>query len=523
MNNFFSKMDRSILFIFVLFSTVVVASEGTVVGKNDRPNIIFILADDMGYSDLGCYGSEIKTPNLDRLGAGGVKLRSFYTNARCCPTRASLLTGMYPHEVGMGHMVSPPNQEISSGPYQGFLDERYHTVAEYLKAAGYATYMTGKWHVGEREQHWPKKRGFDRYFGLINGASGFYGVIPQEKGKRRIVLEEEDFKTPKQGFYMTDAFTDFAIGYLDEHQVSQPGTPFFLYLAYTAPHFPLHAPEEDVAKYLATYQKGWDIIRRERYDRMVRLGLIDQRFEFPDRPADIPAWKTAENKEEWIRKMAVYAAMIDRMDQNIGRLIERLKANGQFENTLIVFVSDNGACAENVEKRNFHDPAVEIGKPGSYVTYDTPWANVSSTPFKKYKRYLHEGGVASCGIISWPQTLKPYKGYHSSPVFVTDLVPTALELAGQDKGELAGVSMSFLWTGKAASERTYFWEHEGNRAVRKGDWKLVRDKEDSDWVLYNMRVDPAEKRDVSATNPAVVAALKELHGQWSDRVGVTYK
>ena len=269
-----------------------------------KPNIIFILADDMGYSDIGCYGSEVNTPNLDQLAANGIKIRSFYNNARCCPTRASLLTGQYPHTVGMGAMVTPAKALIEPGSYQGFLDNRYPTIAEELKKAGYSTYMTGKWHVGEREQHWPLKRGFDHYFGLISGANSYYEIIPQEIGKRHVVEDNKDFAIPKEGFYMTDAFTDHAIQYMHWQKTNQSDKPFFLYMAYTAPHFPMHALEEDVAKYIKLYEQGWDITREKRFEKMKKLGLIDSRYRLTERTAGIPAWDQATDKKTWVRKMA---------------------------------------------------------------------------------------------------------------------------------------------------------------------------------------------------------------------------
>ena len=486
---------------------------------NRRPNIIYIMADDMGYSDLGCYGGEIRTPNLDLLASKGIKIRSFYNNARCCPTRASLLTGRYPHEAGMGGMVSMAGAEIKPGPYQGFIDSRFPTIAEQLKQAGYHTYMSGKWHVGERPEHWPLKRGFEHFFGLINGASGYYGVIPQEKGKRQIVLDDREIDAPAEGFYFTDAFTDHAIGWLNNHKKKTPKEPFFLYLAYTAPHFPLHAPEEDVARYEAVYRQGWDVIRANRYKKMMALGLADERFRLPARPADIPAWDAVSNKEEWIRKMAVYAAMVDRMDQNIGKLLAQLKKNRQLDNTLIVFLSDNGASDENVAGRHFNDPAVKIGQPGSYVAYDKPWANVSNTPFRKYKSFLHEGGMIASCIVAWPGRVKPEEGYRQSPAYVIDLLPTAMELAGIPKGDLPGSSLSFLWNGKQPEERTYFWEHEGSRAVRKGKWKLVKDRKDKDWALYDIEKDPTESSDLSQTESFRVNELKKLYESWAGQVG----
>ncbi len=490
-----------------------------------RPNILFILADDMGFSDIGCYGGEVSTPNIDKLAAGGIKLRSFYNNARCCPTRASLLTGQYPHSVGMGHMVSMPAEKVQLGSYQGFLDSDHPTIAEQLKPLGYSTYMVGKWHVGERPEHWPLKRGFDHYFGLISGASSFYEIIPAEKGKRHIVLDDKDYDVPKEGFYMTDAFTDHAIRYVSDQKKDNPNKPFFLYLAYTAPHFPLHAYEADVAKYEKLYEQGWDVTRDKRYQKMLKLGLVDKRYQLTPRPDNIPAWSDAPNKAEWIRKMAVYAAMIDRMDQNIGRLIQTLKATGQYDNTLIVFMSDNGACAENVAGRNFNDPTVKIGERGSYVTYDTPWANVSNTPFRKYKSFMHEGGMITPCILQWPATIRPKAGYHEGIGHVMDLVATSLDLAGQPANrlpgnDLSGKSLSYLWTGKQPAARTYCWEHEGNQAIRKADWKLVKDAEDADWELYDLKTDPTETTNLAAKFPSRVAELTEEYLSWAKQVGV---
>ena len=515
-----SVLRRPLLLALAVGVTLVIFLAGISLRPAQKPNIIFIMADDMGYSDIGCYGGEINTPNIDRLAANGLKLRSFYNNARCCPTRASLLTGQYPHTVGMGHMVSMPKAAIQPGSYQGFLDARYPTVAEELKQAGYSTYMAGKWHVGERKEHWPLKRGFEHYFGLISGASSYYEIIPAEIGKRHIVLDDKDFTPPSEGFYMTDAFTDHAIRYVNDQKRERPGKPFFLYLAYTAPHFPLHAYESDVAKYEKIYEKGWDEIRKNRYQKMIKMGLVDKRYELSPRPDDIPAWGSAEDKKTWIRKMAVYAAMIDRMDQNIGRLIESLKANGQLENTMIVFISDNGGCAENVDKRNFHDPSRKIGERGSYVTYDTPWANVSNTPYKKYKRFLHEGGMITPCIIHWPARIPATPGYNDGIGHVMDLLPTSLELAGIASPDLPGQSLSYLWNGKNTPSRTYCWAHEGNRAIRKADWKLVKDKEDDNWELYNLKTDPSEMHDLAPADPHRVAELRKEYDQWAQKVGV---
>lgn len=491
---------------------------GKPVQKAQRPNIIYILADDMGYSDIGCYGGEVLTPNLDALAGNGIKLRTFYNNARCCPTRASLLTGQYPHTAGMGLMVTPPNAKVEKGSYQGFLDDRVPTIAEELKKAGYNTYMTGKWHVGEAPAYWPLTRGFGHYFGLISGASSYYEIIPQEMGKRFMVEDSKAYTIPAQGFYMTDAFTDHAIQYLNDQK--QSGNPFFLYMAYTAPHFPLHAYEADIKKYEKLYEQGWDIIRAKRYQKMQQLGLVDKRYHLTERPADIPDWATATDKKTWIRKMSVYAAMIDRMDQNIGKLIQTLKANKQYENTLIVFLSDNGGSNENMESRHLNDPSKQIGEKGSYVTYDVPWANVSNTPFRKYKRFLHEGGMITPCIIQWPAVIKPKKGFSDAIGHVIDLLPTGLELAGMKANGLPGESLSYVWNGKKSSPKLYCWEHEGNQAIRKGNWKLVKDLEDKEWELYDLQKDPCETQNIAAANPVLVQELMNEYKTWSVRVGV---
>lgn len=479
------------------------------------PNIIVIVADDMGYSDLSSYGGEIPTPNIDSIGSRGLKLRTFYNNARCCPTRASLMTGRYPHQVGMGNMVTLPTAPMRPGPYQGYLSDSFPTIAEALRVRGYATYLSGKWHLGERPQHWPLKRGFDRYFGLISGASGYYGIVAGERDKRQFVEDDRPWQIPDSGFYMTDAFTDRAIDHLESHQRRQADKPFFLYLAYTAPHAPLHALPEDIRRHEARYLQGWDIIRMQRYQRMQALGVIDRRYELSPRPASIPAWQDARDRDDWSRKMSVYAAQIDRMDQNIGRVMQALRRLRQMEETLVIFFSDNGGCAERVNSALLNDPGQPIGAPGSYLIYGEPWANVSNTPFRRYKENMHEGGILSPCLIQWPAAIRPKKGFVSGFAHVMDIFPTALELAGDRRYDGPGRSMMSLWQGRREEERTVCWEHIGNRAVRQGRWKLVRDVEDSSWALYDMRSDPAESKDLAARHPQRVRQLLEIYENWA--------
>lgn len=483
-----------------------------------RPNIILIMADDLGFSDIGCYGGEAQTPNLDRLAANGIKLRSFYNAGRCCPTRTSLLTGQYPHAAGMGLMVTYDDQKIEPGPYQGFLDPNIPTVAEHLRQAGYHTYMTGKWHVGERQEHWPLKRGFDQYFGLISGASSFFEMLP-EKRKRYMVSQDQEYVLPKDGFYATDAFTDKAIEFI-QGQAPQ-SKPFFLYLAYTAPHFPLHAYESDIAKYEQLYLQGWDIIREKRFQNMQKIGLLDSRYVLSQRPSDIPDWSSISDKKDWARKMAVYAAMIDRMDQNIGKLLHALEARKELDNTFIVFLSDNGGTSENVDDRKLGQPGKRIGERGSYGTYDAPWANVSNTPFKLYKRFMHEGGIISPCIIHWPARVNARQEFQEAPAHLIDLLPTCLELAKQKiPTALPGQSLSSFWNGKKARPRTFFWEHEGNQAIQKNKWKLVKEQEDSTWELYNLAIDPAESHNLAPQSSQKVQELQQEYLSWTKTIGV---
>ncbi|RMH61304.1 MAG: arylsulfatase [Bacteroidetes bacterium] len=496
----------------------------------ERPNIVIILADDLGYSDIGAYGGEVRTPHLDALAQNGVRFTQFYNAARCCPTRASLLTGLYPHQAGMGGMVSSLGSEPEPGPYQGYLSDQSVTIAEVLKQAGYRTYMSGKWHVGEKPEHWPRRRGFDRYFGLISGASSYYEIITDQPRVRQMALDDAPWTPPAEGFYMTDAFTDYAVRFLDEHADEHAGEPFFLYLAYTAPHWPLHALPEDIARYQGRYDIGWDSLRAERHARMQAMGLLDARHALSPRPPSVPAWADATDRADWARRMEVYAAMIDRMDQGIGRVIEALEARGLRENTLVLFLSDNGGCAENIEGRNLHDPSVPIGARGSYVAYREPWANASNTPFRRYKQWTHEGGIATPLIAHWPAGLvdpgriEPHVGH------VIDLMATALDLAGVPYPDsldgrairpLQGRSLlPVLRATPAENHEVLYWEHLGNRAVRQGPWKLVWAREVGAWELYRLDEDPTELRDLAERYPEQVQALERLWLDWAEDVGV---
>lgn len=462
-----------------------------------RPNIIVIMADDMGFSDIGCYGSEIKTPNLDKLAASGIRFRQFYNCARCCPSRASLLTGLDNHEAGVGDMIT----DLGATNYEGYLNKNAVTIAEVLRPAGYHPLMVGKWHVGENKGHWPVDRGFERYFGLISGACNYFRLDPG----RKMALENEPYVPQPGSFYMTDAFTDHAVSLIDEY--GRRPEPYFLYLAYTAPHWPLHAHPEDIAKYKGRYSGGWDELRKERHDRQIKMGIVDGRWPLTPRDSTVPAWSDAQNKDELERRMEVYAAQIDRLDQGIGRVLQKVHDLGQEEDTLIIFLADNGACHEIVERGK---PGALTGTPDSFCSYGRGWANASNTPFRLYKHWVHEGGISAPFIARWPRVIKQHGTFFSTPAHITDIMPTVMELAGASypatyRSEtikpLAGKSMVPIFHGREwKGHGAMFWEHEGNRAVRDGKWKLVSRFPDR-WELYDMEADRSEMNDLAATEP----------------------
>jgi len=503
--------------------------------RQKRPNIVVILADDMGFSDLGCYGSEIHTPNLDGLAADGLRFTQGYCAARCCPSRASLLTGLYPHQAGMGGMVCSPQKPRDAGPYQGYLNDRCVTIAEVLKDAGYRTYMSGKWHVGEAPEHWPKKRGFDRYFGLISGASSYWELLEEPLRKRVMALDDEPFVPDESAapflrdgdYYMTDAFSDHAVQCLKDH--AGRDEPFFLYLAYTAPHWPLHAWPEDIAKYRGTYRIGWDKLRQQRYARLRELGIIDPKWPLSPRDEDVPPWDSVDNPDDWDLRMAVYAAMIDRMDQGIGRVLAQLKQMGAEDNTLVVFLSDNGGCHESVEKRKLNKPGTLPGERGSFVAYQRPWANASNTPFRLFKHWVHEGGIATSFIARWPAVIKQRGALTNQVAHIIDIMATCVDLGGADYPEtrhgkaitpLEGKSLLPVFQGKTREPHdVLYWEHMKNRAVRQGKWKLVATKR-GDWELYDLEADRTELDSLVDKFPGKAKELNGLYDAWAKRTGV---
>jgi arylsulfatase A-like enzyme len=494
-----------------------------------KPNIILILADDMGYSDIGCYGSEIQTPNLNEMAKNGLRMPQFYNASRCCPTRASLLTGLFQHQAGVGDMVNTRQQPA----YQGYLNQHCVTIAEALKPAGYKTYMAGKWHVGTKPAGWPVKRGFDRYFGLIDGASSYFGKDPYRPNQKLTIALDDQEYTPEKGYYATNAFADHAIEFIGQTPKDQP---FFLYMAFTAPHWPLHALPEDIAKYRGAYQKGWDKLREERFQRMKAMGILAKNSQLSPRDASIPAWDSLSEpeKKDWEDKMAVYAAMIDRMDQNIGRIRQKLKEMGQDQNTVILFLSDNGASHENIGTGNFLPSIYESSKkpssdPTSFTAYGKRGANLSNTPFRQYKHWEYEGGTATPFVVYGPSIVKPGK-IDQRPAHIVDVMTTCLDLAGATypkthKGNAItpaeGVSLVPVFRGNTwkGHEALYF-EHEGNRAVRQGDWKLVSEFPSNRWELYNLKTDRTELQDVSGKEPQRVKAMAALYDVWAQRAGV---
>ncbi|MBN1344260.1 MAG: arylsulfatase [Phycisphaerae bacterium] len=485
----------------------------------DRPNIILIMADDMGFSDIGCYGGEIQTPNLDRLAAGGMRFTQFYNTARCCPTRAALLTGLYSHQAGVGHMVG----DYGKPGYRGFLSDRCVTIGEALRPAGYTTLITGKWHVGEDRPHWPCDRGFDRYFGLISGGTNYWRLDPG----RKMAIDNTPF-TPGDGFYITDAFTDYAVKFIGQY--ARGDKPFFLYVPYTAPHWPLHAWPEDIAKYKGKYMLGWDGLRRQRHKRMIEMGIVDARWGLTPRDTQAKPWSEIEDKPSWDLRMAVYAAQIDRLDQNVGRIMAKLREMKIEDSTLVMFLADNGGCAERIDRGK---KGVPPGPPDSFLSYNLPWANASNTPFRLYKHWVHEGGISTPLIAYWPKVIKPGQKT-DQPGHVIDLMATCVDVAGakypaEFNGKpitpLEGKSLVPIFRGEQRKgHEAIFWEHEGNRAVRQGKWKLVsrfagtRGKgRPGKWELYDMEADRTELKDLAENQPEKVNEMVALYDAWAKR------
>jgi arylsulfatase len=516
-------------------------------GENTkRPNLLLLLADDMGYSDIGCFGAEIRTPHLDQLAAGGLVFSQAYNCARCCPSRAALITGLYPHQAGIGHMV----QDFGLPGYQGRLSANCVTLAELLGRAGYLTGLTGKWHVGgfwsRNPKHrglWtfgdptrplPTDRGFDRFWGNPAGGGSYFNVMP--------LVAQDRIIDPPEGFYTTNDYTTAAIRIMEE--AAGRGQPFFVHLCYNAPHWPLHALPEDIARYRGQYLKGWDAVRGARHEELKRRGLLDPRWPISARDEQVPAWEDARLREWEDARMAVYAAQVDCMDRNIGRIVARLKELGALDNTLMVFVSDNGGSAEFLAEngRREHEapvtrdgrpvrigniPGLEPGGPDTFMSYGRPWANASNAPFRLFKSWVHEGGISTPLIAHWPQGIRG--GVTHEVCHFIDIAATLLEVGGAGyPGEfngrpvtpLEGESFAPLLAGRPWTRRQpLYFEHEGNAAVRHGRWKVVR-RRPGPWELYDMVEDRTELRNLAEADPGRVAELGKLYDAWAARCGV---
>jgi arylsulfatase A-like enzyme len=488
-------------------------------GSAKRPNIVVIMADDMGYSDLGCYGSEISTPNIDSMAARGMRFTSFYNTSRCCPTRAALLTGIYQHQAGIGAMI----QDFGFPSYQGRLNNSCVTIAEALEPAGYHRVMSGKWHVGEQRPHWPLDRGFEKYFGLISGANSYWRL---NEG-RQMAIGNEPF-IPGEGFYMTDAIGDHAVQFLEE---SPRNRPFFLYAAFTAPHWPLHAHKEVIDKYRDRYREGWDKLREERFAGLKEKGILPPDAELSPRDPEVPAWNDLPKKEQEERalRMAIYAAMIEELDRNVGKILSQLRKMGEEENTLVLFFADNGGCHEDWETRKEDDPSKPSDHPDAFRAYGRGWANASNSPFRLHKHWVHEGGISSPLIAQWPLRIREGNSISNEVAHIMDVLPTCLDIAGAQypktyRGNaivpVEGRSLLPTLEGKVrAGHKTLFWEHMGNKAVRKGPWKIVS-VEKGEWELYNIEKDRAELHNLREAEPAKLAELVQDYEHWAAKVGV---
>ncbi len=519
------------------------------------------MSDDMGFSDIGCYGGEIHTPNLDQLAANGLRFSQFYNTGRCCPTRASLLTGLYPHQAGVGHMM----ENYGLPAYQGFLNQECLTMAEALKPVGYRTYACGKWHVTpyqanqkEDKKNWPLQRGFDRFYGTIHGAGSFFDPNSLTRDNQHISPQNDPAYQPET-YYYTDAIADNAVKYIKDHDAHHADKPFFSYVTFTAAHWPMHALPRDIAKYEGKYDQGYAPVREGRVKRLRDMGLLPENWQVAPQVGN---WDKVTNQEWESAGMEVYAAMIDNMDQGIGRIVNELKSHGMLDNTLILFLQDNGGCAENFgrdvqvgpverpsaptlppmakdelqtdmipkQSRDGYPLRRGVGvMPGpaeTQIGYGQNWANASNTPFREYKHYVHEGGISSPLIAHWPKGIEIKNAWNHTPAHLIDIMATALDLAGvtypaDQKIPLEGVSLKPAFHNTAITRnQPIFWEHEGNRAVRDGQWKLVAKGVKGSWELYDMVADRTEMNNLAATHPESVTAMAAQYEIWAKERGV---
>ena len=487
----------------------------------ERPNIVVILVDDLGFADIGCYGSEIPTPNLDALATGGLRFTQFYNTGRCCPTRAALLTGLYSHQAGIGHMTT----DDKLPGYQGRLNDSCVTIAEVLKPAGYFTAMTGKWHVGQNLGVTPWGRGFER---SLNAAAGGFYYGNSKKANLFLngdPIDDDDPRLPKD-WYSTDLWTTFGLKFIDE--AIEAKKPFYLHLCHNAPHFPLQAAAEDIAKFRGRYKGGWTAASETRLLRQVEMGLIDKSWLKSTRPESVAEWDSlsAQDKDRFDHLMAVYAACVNRLDNSIGDLVDGLKKRGMFDKTLILFMSDNGGNAEaGPNGRSNGDPT----KADSSWFCGQSWAYVENTPFQLYKHFNHEGGIASPLIAHWPNGIAAKNEWRTQPSHLIDIMATCAdvggatypkEFSGHSITPLEGRSLVPAFANKPFDREALFWEHEGNAAVRVGDMKLVRQNAKGPWELYDMKADRTEQHNLAQQQPEQVTALSDKWNAWAKRANV---
>ncbi len=538
-------MIRKIYILGIIISLLGCSSPET--QKAESPNILLIMVDDMGYSDLGCYGGEIQTPNIDKLAAEGVRFTQMHNCARCCPTRASLMTGHYPQKAGINGMGV--NLAMNTP-----------TIAEVLKENGYHTGMTGKWHLSQTTpvddtveqlrwmahqvdygpfsplENYPCNRGFEEHWGVIWGVVNYFDPFS-------LVHNEAPIKEVPDNFYMTDFITQKSIDLIDEY--AKDTKPFFLYVAHNAPHWPLHALPEDIEKYKETYKDGWEALRKERYNRMLEMGLIDKNtYPLPLNSSE-RKWEDCERKDYEAACMSVHAAMIDRVDQGVGKIIRELKKNGQYENTIIFVLSDNGASYERGYPPGFDRPGftrdsstIEYNSehPGAETTWNyigNAWASASNTPFRYWKKESYEGGSATPFIVHWSERLKEQENTINRGVtHVTDILPTCLELTGSKYPEaINGLKTSppagknllpLLFKETESIHDTLYWEHEGGRAIRVGDWKMSS-LPDKPWELFNLAKDHTETNDLSDNYPEKVTKMRAAWKVWAKSMGIDVK
>lgn len=543
------------------------ASAQDVRPETPRPNIVLIMADDMGYTDIGCYGSEIRTPTLDRLAENGVRFTQFYNTSRCCPTRAALLTGLYSHQAGIGLMTGDRGYEA----YRGDLNRRCVTLAEALGEAGYRNYMSGKWHVTRHvspdgnKENWPLQRGFDRFYGTIIGAGSFFDPATLCRGNTYITPENDTEYQPEQFFY-SDAISDNATTYIEDHFAEHSDQPFFLYVSYTSAHWPLHAHESDIEKYEGAYDEGYDAIRKARYEKAIELGVIESKWAMSQAAVE---WDKRAHKEWEIRSMEVYAAMVDNMDQGIGRIVAALEDNEALDNTIVIYLQDNGGCAEGYGRNSNADKAANFdfkpfgpddlqtkiwppmqtrdgrwvrtgpetmpGAEDTFVAYGVGWANTSNTPFRGYKHDAYEGGISTPFVVHWPANIPESRrgAIIHNPTHLIDLMPSFLdaasaeypqEFAGNRIQPMEGISFLPALHGEPLQrDSPLCFEHHGNLGLREGKWKIVsayRNNQPRKWELYDIDADRTELNDLSEANPEKLEELIQKWQTWADRVGV---